>query len=221
MNVTVVPIGGFTQWQKIEDAAWTFETVLKAEVEIAALLDRDYRCNEEIEDLLDGVRKSLPHFHVLGAKEIENYLLCPHAISRAVQERLKDRDPAGVYRDADEGSLEHIEALLASCTEVMKSDVHGQLIAYRMRFYSGRSAKDPATVVAEAVRALDEDWCALDRRLQIVPGKQVLSSLNVELQRSLRVSVTAAQIIRHMSPDEIGVDLQSILADLEVFAGGG
>jgi hypothetical protein len=77
VNVTVIPIGGFTQWQKIEDAAWTFETVLRAEVEIAALLDRDYRCEEEIEDLVDSVRKTLPHFHVLGAKEIENYLLCP------------------------------------------------------------------------------------------------------------------------------------------------
>jgi hypothetical protein len=220
VNVTVIPIGGFTQWQKIEDAAWTFETVLKAEVEIAALLDRDYRCDEEIEDLVHNVRKTLPHFHVLGVKEIENYLLCPRAISRAVQERLRDRETAGVYCASDQSSPEHLEALLASCTEAIKSEVHGQLIAYRMRFYSGRSAKDPATVVTEAVRALDEDWSALDRRLRIVPGKQVLSALNAELQRSLRVSVTAAQIIRHLSADDIGADLQSILADLEVFANG-
>jgi hypothetical protein len=103
---------------------------------------------------------------------------------------------------------------------VIKSDVHGQLIAYRMRFCSGRSAKDPATVVAEAVRALDEDRGTLDRRLRIVPGKRALSALNEE-QRRLRVSVTAAQIIRHMTPVEMGADLQSILADLEVFAGGG
>jgi hypothetical protein len=87
-----------------------------------------------------------------------------------------------------------------------------------MRFYAGRSAKDPVTVAAEAVRKLDEDWSSLDRRLRIVPGKQALAALNTELQRSLRVSVTAAQIIRHLPPADIAADLRSILGDLDIFA---
>jgi hypothetical protein len=87
-----------------------------------------------------------------------------------------------------------------------------------MRFFSGRTAKDPATVVAEAVKLLDEEWKTLDRRLRIVPGKQVLSALNVELQRTLQVSVTPPQIIRLIAPAEIGVDLEVILAELDQFA---
>ena len=52
IDITVIPIGGFSQRQRIEDAAWTFEEVLKAEISIAAVLDRDYRCKEEIDSLV-------------------------------------------------------------------------------------------------------------------------------------------------------------------------
>jgi hypothetical protein len=51
-----------------------------------------------------------------------------------------------------------------------------------------------------------------------VPGKQAIAALNTELQRSLRVSVTAAQIIRHLPPADTAADLRSILGDLDIFA---
>ena len=39
VKLTVIPLGGFTQRQRIEDAAWIFEKVLRAEIAIAALLE--------------------------------------------------------------------------------------------------------------------------------------------------------------------------------------
>jgi energy-coupling factor transporter ATP-binding protein EcfA2 len=216
VNITVIPIGGFTQRQKIEDVAWTFEKVLKADIAIAALLDRDYRCDEEIEDLLNSVRGAVPNFYILDQKEIENYLLSPRAISRAVQERMRDRGISDARVAAV--SSETLEDMLLKCTDDLRPDVHGQLIAHRMRFFSGRTPKDPATVVAEAVKRLDEEWKTLDRRLRIVPGKQVLSALNLELQRNVQVSVTPPQIIRLIAPAEIGPDLEVILGELDQFA---
>ena len=65
INITIVPIGGFGQRQKIEHAAWTFEKVLKSEIAIAAVLDRDYRCAEEIEEITRDARATVPHFHIL------------------------------------------------------------------------------------------------------------------------------------------------------------
>lgn len=75
VNITVVPIGGFSQRQKIQHASWTFEKVLRAEIAIAGLLDRDYRSQEEIDEILRETRATVPHFHILDGKEIENYLL--------------------------------------------------------------------------------------------------------------------------------------------------
>jgi energy-coupling factor transporter ATP-binding protein EcfA2 len=66
INLTVVPIGGFSQRHRIEDAAWTFEKVLKAEISIAAILDRDYRCCEEIDSIVQTVRTTVPNFFVLA-----------------------------------------------------------------------------------------------------------------------------------------------------------
>jgi hypothetical protein len=91
----------------------------------------------------------------------------------------------------------------------------------------GRNSADrPASTVAwahvmgkPAARKLDEDWPSLDRRLRVVPGKQALAALNAELQRSLRVSVTAAPKYSTPAPADTAADLRSILGDLDIFAG--
>jgi len=42
--------------------SWTFEKVLRAEIAIAGLLDRDYRSQEEIDGILKETRATVPHF---------------------------------------------------------------------------------------------------------------------------------------------------------------
>ena len=210
INITVVPIGGFTQRDKIANAAWTFEKVLRANISIAALLDRDYRCDEEINELIQTIRQSVPNFFVLGSKEIENYLLNPAAMTKAACERARDRGING----PDEG---YVRSILEKCTDEIKSDVSGQIIANRMNFFS-RSAKDPATVASEATKLLDAHWTDLNLRLRIVPGKQILSSFNAQLQKQLKISITNVQIIRHMRQEDIELDLVDILRRLDSFA---
>jgi hypothetical protein len=51
-----------------------------------------------------------------------------------------------------------------------------------------------------------------------VPGKQLLATLNSQLQQNLGISITAAQIIRHISPETIPSDLRDVLFDLDQFA---
>ena len=53
----------------------------------------------------------------------------------------------------------------------------------------------------------------------VVPGKQIFSALNKELETKLSVFITSAQIIDSLWPDEVPVDLIYILRDLNVFAG--
>jgi len=135
VSITVVPIGGFTQKDKISNAAWTFQKVLRANISIAAVLDRDYRCDEEIRELMQTVRQAVPDFHVLGAKEIENYLLVPTAMARATQERAREGGAQGL----DEGG---VRCLLDKITKMSKSHVSGQIIAHRMNYFAGSSKLD-------------------------------------------------------------------------------
>lgn len=215
VNLTIVPIGGFTQRQKIEDAAWTFEKVLRAEISIASLLDRDYRPSEEIDELLGSVREKIPNFFVLGSKEIENYLLNPKAISKALQERLRERPSHG---NSGNTSPEAISDLLLECTEPLKSDVGAQLIAHRMRYFTGRSSLDPASLTAEALRVLEADWQDINRRLRIVPGKRVLASFNTLLADRFKTAITPTQIVRHMNEADLPQEFLEILRQLNAFA---
>jgi hypothetical protein len=213
INITVVPIGGFSQRQRIQHAAWTFQKVLKADIAISALLDRDYRCPEEIEELVRETRGTVPNFHILAGKEIENYLLVPSAIARAINERLKERKskiPAV--------STALVQAMIAGISDEMKSSVLSQHISNRMRHFDNRTSKDPATVAQEAISLLDGDWKDSARRLMVVPGKQLLANLNSKLQETYGVSITASQIVRNLTLDEVPADLMAVLQALNNFA---
>src|SRR5262249_37987498 len=86
VSATIIPIGGFAQWQRIEHVAWTFKTILNTDIKMAAVLDRDYRCTEEIKEFLDKIRQTAPLCFVWDRKELENYLFVPSAIIRAVMD---------------------------------------------------------------------------------------------------------------------------------------
>jgi hypothetical protein len=212
VNITVVPIGGFSQRQKIEHASWTFEKVLKAEIAIAGLLDRDYRCQEEIDQLLKETRATVPNFNILGAKEIENYLLVPAALSRAINARLRESKQAKKIAEQD------VNAILEGLAEEIKSAVLTQWISNRMRFFGNRTAKDASTVASEAIELLDDEWRHLSGRLRVVPGKTLLSNFNTFLQKELKVSITTTQIVNSLQSDEMAFDLKNVLQGLNLFA---
>ena len=215
VSITVVPIGGFSQRQRIQHASWAFEKVLKADIAVSGLLDRDYRCAEEIDELIKETPSVVPNFHVLAGKEIENYLLVPEAMARAINERLKDKKskiPAV--------SVDLVRLMLSQLSEELKSTVLSQRISNRMRYFHSRTSKDPATVAENAISLLDKEWKDLPSRLMIVPGKQLLSDLNSKLQQTYGVSVTVSQIIRNLTAEETAFDLRMILQALNEFAKG-
>lgn len=212
ISLTIVPIGGFSQRHKILEVAWTFEKVLKAEISIAALLDRDYRCDEEINEIIEATRSKIPRFHILGAKEIENYLLVPNVISRAVQTRLREQKLGLTI------STEKIEELLCLCTDELKSEIGAQLVIGRSRYLSGRSKEDDTTIAKTTLKKFEADWGDIGKRLKLVPGKQVLSALNKSLHDLYKVSITSTQIINHMTLTDIPNDLMSILSDFNTMA---
>jgi hypothetical protein len=178
------------------------------------LLDRDFRCREEIDELLCEARKTVPCFHVLNGKEIENYLLAPSAIAKAVNERLRDR---GSRKQMSSAQIS--EMLLAIC-KGMKSAVLSQHISNRMRFFGSWTAKDPATVAKEAILNFDKEWEDARACLMIAPGKQVLAALNAQLQESLGISITSTQIIRNLADTEVASDFREVLQDLDDFSRG-
>lgn len=208
--ITVVPIGGFSQNKRIQDTAWAFEKILKANISIAAVLDRDFRSTEEIAELVRDGRTTVPHFHIFNVKEIENFLLAPTAIFKALEQKLRDRGSSRTI------SLPEISEILDTIIANQKADLLGQYISNRVRFFS-RSALDPSTVVREAIDRFETEWADPEQRRPICSGKKAFAALNGQFQQTFGTSVTSNQVIRYLTSDDVG-NLIEVLRDLDQFA---
>jgi predicted ATP-dependent endonuclease of OLD family len=76
-EITVIPIEGFAQHERIIHTNWAFSRVLGQALKIAVLLDRDYRTDDEIQMITQKLSNEVGLVHILELKEIENYFIVP------------------------------------------------------------------------------------------------------------------------------------------------
>jgi hypothetical protein len=74
------------------------------------ILDRDFRCDEEIAEVVGHCSEFSDFVFIHERKEVENYLLVPAAIDRAAARRLRDRINRGSEEQSyNTSSLQVIE----------------------------------------------------------------------------------------------------------------
>ncbi|MGJ3627233.1 hypothetical protein AB5I41_10335 [Sphingomonas sp. MMS24-JH45] len=181
--------------------------MLKAKIAVAARPRLSQRRGDRLD--ADGMRGSVPHFHVLGAKEIENYLLVPEAIAAAIASRLRERRVEHLELTGDPRGF--ASKLLERVTDGMRGDVQSQLAAHRIR-HLGRTGRDTATLAKEAFDAFEPVWADLPRRLRIVPGKQALSTQCATRARIRRFNHSGSGD-SHLRPNHLPDDLRAVLAE--------
>lgn len=210
-GLSIVNAEGFSNWEKVVSAAWAFKKAFDADIAIAAVFDRDFRCDEEVSEVLKRAEKELKMAHVHSRKELENYLLVPSALQRALDRELAERfKRSGVVTP----SVSVCE-ILDDITRPLKQSLAGQYIAKRNGFL--RPRPDGAREMAETLTWFDSQWQNLDSRLQVVPGKEILASLREKVQSTLGVSLTDSRIIAGMKRDEVASDLADLLARISHF----
>ena len=213
-HLTAVALEGFSNSRRVEDVAWAFERVLKANIRLAVLLDRDYRCSDEVIRRIDEMSNSASHVFFLNKKEIENYLLCPGAIAAAASERVAARVGAEA---AYAISLDEIVDQLDVIGNGLKLNVRSNIDAFRLIYFE-KSGLSRSTILREGAELFEEKWRTLEGRIELMPGKEVLARLNEWLQYQHGVSVTPAGIVAKMKREDIPGDLFDILQELENFA---
>ena len=177
-------------------------------------MDKDYRCDAELKVITRQRQEFCAYVAIHGCKEIENFLLVPAAMDRAAARRVADqvrRSSNGKAYDGDAAALLDIFA-----TE-RKSYVSGQYVAERGRFQRG-SGLSQATVAEAALTDLEACWENLQKRLQVIPGKDALSTFNPYLQSEFGVSVTPTGIVDAMRIEEIPEELRNLLSEHGAFA---
>lgn len=217
-DLTSLESGGFSSWERIRDLASGFETTLGVALHVGAVFDRDYWCQEEIENIKSELKRHLEFAHIHERKEVENYLLVPPVLERAIIKAIRDR---ARRMEATAPELrESVEKTLRNLTDPLKSLVQSQYIAKRVN-YLRRTPRDESTITAETIENFEIRWADICTRMEIVPGKQVLALFRDEINRTYGVNLTDHRIVSEFTIEEIPSDLMTLLGDLDSYRTSG
>lgn len=215
-DLTSLESGGFSSWERIRALAAGFEHALGFDLHVGAIFDRDYWCEEEIDQIKQELSRHLEFSHIHSRKEIENYLLIPSILERTLGRALRER----ARRTGDSrAQVNSIEELLYSVTDPLRAGIQSQYIAKRVE-YLRRTPDDIATITNKAIEIFDSNWSSIETRMHMIPGKTVLASLRSEVSRLYSVNLTDHRIVSEFAEDEMPEDLVVLLEGLNRYRQG-
>ncbi len=213
IDLTPLESGGFSSWESILSFARVFEKAVGRSVNISAIYDRDYLPQEEVTNIIADLSKHLSVVHIHDRKEMENYLLIPKALEKAIKKSIKDR---AKRVGASEVSHAPITELLDEITLPLKSNIQAQYMAKRSDYFK-KSKLDDATINAQTIKSFDIKWEKIETRMEIVPGKEVLKKLREKIQNDYSVNLTETKIINEIEIEDMPDDLICLLKKLEEY----
>ena len=211
----VVQVGGFNP-DRIKSVKMGMEAILGSNILAAAILDRDYRTDEECEGIEDKCKEFCEYVKILDRKEIENFVLVPSAIDRAAARSVSDQ----VRRTGREKEYSsEAEAILNRFAMDRKNLVQAQFLSNHRKFARAATPKaDDAQIDAKSLKKFEELWSQEAERYKLIPGKEAVSAVNVHLQEKYGVSVTPVAIITAMRVDEIPLEVRELVDELDSFS---
>jgi AAA domain, putative AbiEii toxin, Type IV TA system len=212
-DFALVPVKGFNP-ERIKSLKSGMEITLGGSILAMAVMDRDYRSQEERDSITSQCKEFCKFVTIHGCKEIENFLLVPEAIDRAAARRLSDaaRRSTGKPKEYKESAAK----LLNSFAAEKKNYVLGQYVEARQR-YARTKGLSLSTITEAASADLERSWSDEVTRLQIIPGKDAMARMNQFLQEEYGISVTPAAIIESMWLDEIPSGMKEFLWQIASF----
>jgi AAA domain, putative AbiEii toxin, Type IV TA system len=219
IGLAPIPSGGFGSWKRISILADGIGEALGTELSIGVVYDRDYFCDEDIAGVLENLRDSVQLAHVHESKEIENYLLVPTALDRAIAKAVAERADKGHPIDSQP---QPSKTLLNEITEELRDDAEVQYVDKYREFFkeTRRDGRDGSTLTKAALQLFRERWNNPLRRLTLTPGKETLKRLRDRLAIDLGISLSDARIVEAMRADEVPSDLRALLFALDAFRAG-
>jgi hypothetical protein len=214
-SFAVVGARGFNP-SRVSDFSDGMQATLGVSIKRGVIFDRDYRPESTVASLKSEFEESCEFVWIHQRKELENFLLVPTAIDRAIKSRLQDKKARGGKVKEFSGD---VSVLLDDLASVMKSDVFGQCNALGVKALTDvNRGIDLSTATAQVHREFEARWGSRDERLNIVPGKILLSRLNDWLQLELGVSITTNAVVAAMYVSEVPEEMKKLIYKLSDFS---
>lgn len=212
-DFAVIPVEGFNA-QKVHDFSRGIEMTLGTPIIKGVIFDRDYRSDNEVDDVLKDLQRYCSLACIHRCKEIENFLLEPIAIERAINRRLSENNRrTGKVIKFDE----NVSKILEDITKPLKNKISGQYLAKRTTYEKSKNPSlDPASINEKIMSDFDALWESPPNRLRVVPGKQVLSLLNKYLQEKYQITISPSIIIESFNRSEIPEEMVDLINKLDL-----
>jgi hypothetical protein len=210
----VIPAEGFNP-QKVVDVSAGIEATLGTTILKGAVFDRDYRSVSDVASIARGLSSACRLVHIHDRKEIENFLLVPSVLERAVKAKLDDRR----RRIGTAKTLTHdIAQVLAGIADGMRIEVQSKYItAYVKHERGARRGIDDTTLTTEALGLFEKRWANVGDRLATAPGKEVFAQLNAFLMDQYDVSLSQGAVVRMFRVDEIPAEMVNLVSEIDSF----
>jgi len=206
---------GFGSWEKVASLGWGIEKALDSAISIAAVYDRDYFPDGYVAEVEQKLSAGLSFAHVFDRKEIENFLLMPNALQRALKAVLLDKANRTETQIPD---APDILKLLNEITESYRLPVLSQRITREMDYHKEVKVKGHSSSAhTVAMESFESEWGDLPSRLKLVPGKRVLAVLRERIMDLFQVTLTDSKIISNAKPEDVPADMRTLLVKLDAF----
>lgn len=213
-DFAVIPVDGFNP-QKVSDFSKGIEMTLGTKLLKAVIFDRDYRADDEVARVCGELNKHVNLAHIHQRKEIENYVLEPSVIDRALAKRISEyNSQTGNNVKCDEKAQD----ILMRLTDSLKNKISGQFLSKRLEHQRSKEpGLDIATINQRLLEEFDNVWGNLSSRIAVVPGKDILSYLNKYLQDKYTVTLSPRAIITEMKPEDVSPEIRHLIERLNNF----
>lgn len=211
----VIPAEGFNA-HKVRDFTKGIEVTLGITITSAIIFDRDYRSDMECNEIQKNLEKHCNFVQIHKRKEIENFLLHPAVLTRAIYTRLAENNKR-TFKNIEFNEV--VSDILAQITDKIRNRVEAQYLEKRKHF---EKIKNPGfaseTIIEHLISEFDKVWGDLNARLKVVPGKEILGALNNYLQQNYSIAISKTLIVESFRKEEIESEMRELISLIDDFA---
>ena len=193
-------IGGWTGWPYAIGSSMILRNSGGESIAVYCILDSDYHTESQKAERREQAIRNNVRLHIWSRKEIENYLIVPTAIIRAIEERVAKRTNPPSLIEVEQEIDRAIDSLKDGAFDSISNEI---LLDDRKLGQVGANKA--------ARNLLEKYWGSRDSRLDVVSGKAVLTHIARWSQEQFGVSLNSPLIARSMRPSEVPLELRRVL----------
>jgi hypothetical protein len=197
-------VGGWGGWSYAIGSSMLLRSAIGQDIRSYCIFDSDYHTPSQIAGRECQAREKEVNLHIWKRKELENYLLVPEAILRAVATVTRGTQP---ILTADLIGQKLFEFAGDLKDEVMDS--------FAAEFLVENRAGGPTQANRSAREHMALHWDTIAGRTSLVSGKVLLAKLSVWTQEHYGVTISPMRIARGMCRNEIAEEVVEILTAIE------